>query len=151
MVIANNKGLTLIELMIVVIVIAIMASIAYPSYQDSVRKTRRVEMQSTMQDIAVAIQRYKIANFTVIGATASDLGISESYPTQGTAFYNVSLMPIDSTSQKLTSNNWILTATPKTGGMQVLDGSLVINSLGQKCWIKGSTCTPSETTNWDGN
>ncbi|HDY84707.1 MAG TPA: prepilin-type N-terminal cleavage/methylation domain-containing protein, partial [Methylophaga sp.] len=37
----KKNGFTLIELMITVAIVAILAAIAYPSYQDSVRKTKR--------------------------------------------------------------------------------------------------------------
>jgi type IV pilus assembly protein PilE len=55
-----NKGFTLIELMIVVAIIAILAAIAYPSYQEYVRKTKRIEMQAAMQDVAVQLQSIKL-------------------------------------------------------------------------------------------
>lgn len=152
----QQKGFTLIELMIVVAVIAILASIAYPSYKEYVRRTKRVDMQGTLLDIATKIQRYKIANFKVIGATANDMGIATSYPTQGTALYTVSLSPVSGTPAALTTQAWRLTATPITGSAQQGDGHLVLNYRGERCWTKGTdinsgtACVPSATTNWDG-
>ena len=152
----RQKGFTLIELMIVVAVIAILAAIAYPSYQEYVRRTKRADMQSTMLDIAAQIQRYKIANFKVTGATATDFGIATSYPTQGTALYTVSLSPVGGTPAALTLQTWTLTATPITSTAQQGDGDIVLNYRGERCWEKGTdinsgtACVPSATTNWDG-
>lgn len=42
----QQKGFTLIELMIVVVIVAILAAIAYPAYTDQVRKGRRAECRS---------------------------------------------------------------------------------------------------------
>lgn len=152
----QQRGFTLIELMIVVAVIAILAAIAYPSYQEYVRRTKRVDMQGTLLDIATKIQRYKIANFKVIGATANDVGIATSYPTQGTALYTVSLSPVSGTPAALTTQTWSLVATPIIGSAQQGDGHLVLNYRGERCWTKGTdinsgtACTPSASTNWDG-
>ena len=152
----QQKGFTLIELMIVVAVVAILAAIAYPSYQEYVRRTKRVDMQTTMLDIAAQIQRYKIANFKVTGAKANDVGIASSYPTQGTALYTVSLTPMSGTPATLTSSAWTLTAKPISGSAQQGDGDIVLNYRGERCWTKGTdinsgtACAPSASTNWDG-
>lgn len=48
-----------------------------------------------------------------------------------------------------TDQTWNMTAVPKNA--QAGDGSIILNSLGQKCWAKGvTTCTLSSTSAWDG-
>ena len=50
-------GITLLELMIVVVVVGIIASVAYPSYQEQVRKTRRADGKSALMNTAQALER----------------------------------------------------------------------------------------------
>ncbi len=52
-----THGFTLIELMITVAIIAILASIAYPSYQEQVRRTNRAEGVRTLLDTAQRLER----------------------------------------------------------------------------------------------
>ena len=39
----DESGFTLIEVMVVVVIVAILSTVAYPSYQESVRRTKRAE------------------------------------------------------------------------------------------------------------
>ncbi len=151
----THRGFTLIELMIVVAIIAILATIAYPSYQEYVRKTKRVDMQTQMIDLAAQIQRYKIANFSLVGASVTDLGIGSNYPLNGTKLYDMKIEWLNDkgvvqNTMPLGSNRWILTATPITSTSQAIDGNLVLNFRGERCWIKGKPCTALASTNWDG-
>ena len=53
----NAKGFTLIELMIVIAVVAILAALALPSYQESVRKSRRADAKASLLDTAQILER----------------------------------------------------------------------------------------------
>jgi len=64
----NHRGFTLIELMITVAIIAILASIAYPSYQQHVLRTRRAVAAGCLMELAQFMERFYTTNLTYAGA-----------------------------------------------------------------------------------
>ncbi|MDH2375151.1 type IV pilin protein [Cobetia sp. 3AK] len=52
------RGFTLTEIMIVVVIVGILAAIAYPSYQDQVIRSRRADGQAALMSLAQAQERY---------------------------------------------------------------------------------------------
>ena len=73
----EDKGFTLIELMIVVAVVGILAAIAYPSYLDSVRKSRRADAQAALTELAQK-QEALYARTASYSADMTDLGYSNA-------------------------------------------------------------------------
>ncbi len=55
---SRQRGVTLIELMIVVVIVGILASIAYPSYSDYVSRARRTDGKTFLMDIAARQERF---------------------------------------------------------------------------------------------
>ncbi|ENW97683.1 type IV pilin protein [Acinetobacter sp. NIPH 298] len=139
----KKKGFTLIELMIVVAIVAILAAIAYPSYQDYVKRTKRADAQAEMMDIAHRLSQYKVVNRNYSSATINGIYGTNVIPKSGVALYDLDLI--------VTASTWTLTALPIVTSAQKDDGILILNSEGQKCWVKGaSICALSATSNWDG-
>lgn len=66
-----QKGFTLIELMIVVAIVAILAAVAYPSYQDSITKAKRAEGRAALMEIMQQQERYYTQNNTYFAFTST--------------------------------------------------------------------------------
>ncbi|WP_354694925.1 type IV pilin protein [Elongatibacter sediminis] len=60
----RQRGMTMIELMIVLVVIAILIALAYPSYVDYVRKARRGEAQQLLLNWAINQEIFRSNNTT---------------------------------------------------------------------------------------
>jgi type IV pilus assembly protein PilE len=139
---AKMKGFTLIEMMITVAIVGIIAAIAVPSYQSSVRKSNRAEAKTELTDVAQRLQRcytlYAKFNDNACGVY-QDLA-DDGYITRGGQYYKITLgVPAGGDSPQTT---YRLTATaikaPQT--QDTADGCnvLTLDHTGAKapaaCW-----------------
>lgn len=61
---STSRGVTLIELMIVIVVVAILASIAVPSYRQYVLRSHRTEAKAALMNVAAAQEKFYLQNNT---------------------------------------------------------------------------------------
>ncbi len=66
----TSKGFTLVEVMVVVAIIGILAAIAYPSYQDSVVKSKRGAAVSCLMEQVQFMERFYSTNLRYDQTTA---------------------------------------------------------------------------------
>ncbi|MEW6999585.1 type IV pilin protein [Colwelliaceae bacterium BS250] len=107
----NNKGFTLIELMIVVAIVGIIAGIAYPSFSESMKKARRSDGKSALLGLVLQQSKLRsncttyagtIGNSNSCGATKTVKGIT----TSNEGYYTMAI-----TSGSNSGNAYTLTAT----------------------------------------
>jgi type IV pilus assembly protein PilE len=67
----DARGFSLIELLITLVIVAILAAIAYPSYQNHVMRTHRNAAKACLSEYAHFMERYYTSNLTYVGAAPS--------------------------------------------------------------------------------
>jgi type IV pilus assembly protein PilE len=91
----HMRGVTLLELMIVVVIIGIMASIAYPNYREFVARAKRNEAKAALLQIAQNQERFYLQNNTyTLDMTQLGFPVATAYPTD-TESYSVSVTAAD--------------------------------------------------------
>lgn len=133
---ARATGFTLIELMIVVAVVAILASIAVPSYQEQIRKSRRAQAKADLVEYAGLAERYFTVNNSYAGFT---LPTTQS-PREGTTA-RYTLTPSGAFT---TTTSFTLTATPQGAQADDRCGTLSITNTG----LKASTGSAALSECW---
>lgn len=130
---SKQRGLTLVELMVVVAVMAIIAAVAYPMYTAQVQKSRRADGKIALESVAMAQERF----YTVSGFYAGTLSsLQVSTAVQGGAsdegYYTVAVTNPGGTQ--------FFTATAGATGPQASDAncaSFTINQQGVKTATDG--------------
>ena len=133
----QNRGFTVIELMIVVMIVAILLGLAYPSYIKYVRKSNRGEAQQLLLNWAINQEIWRSNNSTYAG-----IGDIPAPCSADGADCNYTFAPSD-----LGANSFTLTATAVDGNDQENDTArdesiscavLTLNQTGIKqppaCW-----------------
>jgi type IV pilus assembly protein PilE len=128
------RGVTLIELMVVVAVIAILAAVAYPSYEQYILRTNRAAAQTMMLNIANRQEQYRLDARTytaTIGPGGLNIAGQDGFTcaaTCGNGRYTISVALVAGPPPGYT-----ITATPV--GNQTKDtlcGTLTLDATGNK-------------------
>ena len=121
----NNKGFTLVELMIVIAILGILGAVAYPSYLSHVKKANRADGIDSLLALAGRMEEFYMNNDTYVDATVASATSSDGK-------YTLAITTA-------TAFAYTITATPVGGDSYC--GNLTLNSLGEKGTSVGSVDT----------
>jgi type IV pilus assembly protein PilE len=141
----RSQGVTLIELMVVVIIISILGAVALPSYRNYVIRSKIPDATSGLAQKRLLMEQFFQDNRTYIGATNAGVAIC---PTQAnadsttSAYFNFycSAGPTASTYTlmalgKGSMNGFAFSVDQANNKVSSVDSSLVSGWNGGNCWV----------------
>jgi type IV pilus assembly protein PilE len=129
---SGQRGMTIVELLVVMTIIGILAAVAFPAYQGQQRKGTRAAAQAAMVNISNKQAQILLdARNYAVGATALDT-LNVTLPVEVAAYYTVTVENKDGGSTVTTPPSFTVKATPVAGTRQVADGILTLSHTGAK-------------------
>jgi type IV pilus assembly protein PilE len=117
----QGRGFTIVELMIAVLIVGVLLALAYPSFADQMRKSRRSDAIAALTSIQQAQERWRGNNpgytdvFNTATPPAAANGLSASNTT-ASGYYNISI-------PTATAAVYVLVATAVASKSQAQDGN----------------------------
>ena len=166
----QQVGFTLIELMIVIMIVAILAAIAIPSYRQFVVRNAESQAQARMQELDIELNRWRASALTYKGfkpkKIASNGDISYAYDatdnkiiyvpkSSDSTNYRYMITLVDGstgntlaptgTGYSTAGNSWRMLAEPNTSFRNSDAHILMTSSTGVRCKSKDRTVTTAST------
>ena len=145
----NARGFTLIELMVVVAIVGILASVAYPSFMGQVRKSRRSDAVAALSAVQQAQERYRanIPNYVTTAsllttAAPGGLNFRATELSEG-SYYSISVST-NSATGCTTGSCYTTTATAVSGKSQANDTGCTTLTVA----VSNGTATNTPTACW---
>ncbi len=133
------EGFTLIEMLIALLLLAIVASIALPAYNEHVRRSRRAEAQAALLQAAHYLEREATAK-----GTYSESDLPQSLTEVPSRAYEVSRAPSADATQAALS--FTLHARPRGGQVKDHCGTFTLSNTGER-GLLGNTAKVADCWN----
>lgn len=146
----RRRGFTLIEILVVTVIMLILATVAFPSYQESVRKAKRAEGRAALLQVMQQQERYYSQNSSYIAFSSSSTDEREkrfAWHSGGQADESAYEIHATACENESIRNCVLLVATPGTTRVDsnyrdAKCGNLMLTSTGMKtastdadgCW-----------------
>jgi type IV pilus assembly protein PilE len=118
----RTRGFTLIELMIAVVVLGILAAIAYPAMTSMIKRSRRADAIAGLTAVVQAQERYRSNHATYSDSvSALNVNVDTAYK-----YYDLALAAGDAGNFV---SGYTVTATPKSTGVQSSDSNCASMSV----------------------
>jgi type IV pilus assembly protein PilE len=143
----KNQGFTLVELAVVLVIVGILASIAMPSYLDSMRASHRTDAQMTMQRIAMSLERFYTTYGRIMDSSGETYDLAENFGNSciprtdncsagsGKIRYHIDI--------EITPTTYKIVATPKNDQLNDKCGEMSLDETNTKS-VSGSGVTLQE-------
>lgn len=139
-----HTGMTLIELLIVLVIVAILAAVAWPSFREAVHKSRRADAMSALTEIMQAQERWR-SNNAAYKATLTSPVLAGTRTVSQAGHYDLAIATDSATATAYTATATVKSTSPQASDtrcqvmrVRIDVGNIFYESLASGAALNGS-------------